>query len=133
MLSLLQNGKTQLTSVRADEGSFLHRESLSQLSVFRVVWEHVLALSCVTIVRLGLALPEFPFLPDSGQSGPQGTLGGGRGDVPSLPYSWKEVYALGRTGACPCCYWPSLVPTLLEESRAESGASAGTSSLLQLP
>lgn len=90
--------------------------SPSQLSVHRVILEHVLVSPSVTVSRLGLVLPEFPFLSDSGTGGPQGTLGG-RGDTASLTSGRRCLLwdGLGPVGPCRYCKFPlsaSLGPQL---------------------
>lgn len=80
--------------------------SLSQLSVHRVILEHVLASPSVTVSRLGLVFPEFPFLSDSGTGGPQGTLGGR--DAASLTSGRRCLLwdGLGPVSPCRYCKFP---------------------------
>lgn len=95
---------------------FCIQKPLSQLSVHRVILEHVLASPSVTVTRLGLVLPEFPFLSDSGTGGPRGTLGG-RGDAASLTAGRRCMLwdGLGPWRPCRYCKFPpstSLSPQL---------------------
>lgn len=78
--------------------------------------EYGLASPSVTVTMLGLVLPEFPFLSDSGMDGPQGTLGG-KGDAVSLTSGRKCMLwdGLGPWSPCRYCKLPpsaSLSPQL---------------------